>query len=242
MVGSKAEQTIPSLIGLFSNKSENAKARYGAGRALAEICPGMEKVFLVIAGVLADKEEELFVRIGACSALRELHPKAKQVIPILIETFQNADEASDLRGAAAVGLAEMVYRWSLVAEKEKVMMLLTKALHDESEDVIVRSCAARSLGVADPRGKITCSILVEILQNKDEHELVRAGAILGIDKMFVVNNEAIPALNKVKEDGSIKLRRLAARALSNVVTKEPTKYGGSQNNKKKDQKPHEEEQ
>lgn len=171
--------------------------RWAALCALLESGQDIKEVVPILLNFVRDKDAA--TRRVAVETLGKSGTEAKQSVPALIEALKDAE--TQVRQFAAKSLG------TIGAADETVITALSAALSDK-EDVVVET-AAEALSKFGARGKAAIPLLLPRLQNSDDVRR-RGRYCFLLSKFGPPAKEAIPVLEKLSREDSVKEMRLVA--------------------------------
>jgi HEAT repeat protein len=196
-IGTPDQGDVPSLVSTLKGANPGARA-YAAG-VLGKMGPQARAATRPLLDLLKDKDPA--VRQSAARAVGKVGADSKDLVRTTLREALN-DEDTDVRAAAAQGLAELPVT---AADVPDVVALLKHA------DPGVREQAALALGGLGRDGKAAVKPLGQALQ--DQNAGVRQAALKSLGKLAPESRELMPDIQNAVKDSDRDVRRAALEAL-----------------------------
>ncbi|MDA1273825.1 MAG: HEAT repeat domain-containing protein [Verrucomicrobia bacterium] len=226
--GSRAAEAVPGLVAVIEG-DEDRYVRQEAAMALGLIQSRPDLAIPALANLLREERRSSY-RQTVMSALGQFGHAAAPAIPVLEKITQ--DENAELRVAAARALGE------IGVPDDEIIPVLVAALEDESSASTAASGALMEMGArAIPSlisalnhpnerardyaeqtlGRIGEPAIPALLRSLDHPSpRVRMYAASGLEHVFTYRRQpaVVDALRRLLQDGSVEVRRNAAKALA----------------------------
>ena len=206
VIGPKAEISIPSLIALLNEDSDEL-LRARCATTLGRVGLQSEEVGIALGQALGDESDK--VKLAAIRALGSKGINAIPALEQLIEALQSQDRIIVADAVHALG--------RIGPEAGEAAPALAKLLKDESPSM--RRLAALALIGIGSKAESAISALIEALE--DKHSVVRESCALALGSIGPAAKQALPELRKALEDKEPKVRSAAKMAIEMIEGRHP---------------------
>ncbi len=193
LMGPRAADAVPALIGVVQQRQAAAGLREEAAGALGRIGIPAKDIVVVLSAALQDEKPEM--RRRAAAALLWIGPPAREAVPALIAALK--DDRPEVVSAACLVLGQ-------VGDAGTVPPLL--AAFRSSRDEIAKA-AGWALWNLGPTVPVIVPALIPLAKGT-EKESLHARALL-----VSIGSFAVPALTAALRDDEATVRRMAAEVL-----------------------------